>query len=237
MEVVMAKKDKKEKKDKGPSLKQLQAAAEDLNETLGLDPEIETDQDKEDLIEALKEAGEQLEADDEISDETREVLTAIGVELPEAEEAEEEEEEKPAKKADKKADKKSKKKDEDEEEEEASDESDDEESDESSDEEEEEAPKSKKDKKADKGGKKDKEEKKTKNRGSEGKPSPYATILDVICANIDLDRDKIRKILEKEHKLVQGDDYKATAFNTGYQSAHSIIKRLRASGLLKVGKK
>lgn len=110
---------------------QLIAAAKELNELLGVDPEIPTKKsaDEDLIIEKLCEAAELIEEGDEVSEETIEVLTEIGAPGFEAEEQEEEAEEveeKPAKKgkkvAEKPADKKKAKKEEAEEVEEEEDE-------------------------------------------------------------------------------------------------------------------
>jgi len=96
---------------------QLIAAAKELNELLGVDPEIPTKKsaDEDLIIEKLCEAAELIEEGDEVSEETIEVLTEIGApgfeakepaEDPEEDPEPEEEDEKPAKKSAKKEEKK-----------------------------------------------------------------------------------------------------------------------------------
>ena len=95
--------------------------AEEMNETMGLDPAIDLDQDIEDLVEAIKENAydedkpeDSIQPDDEFSDTSWEILAAM--EIPPAVEHiggdsddDDEEEEKPkAKKDEKKSDKKAK---------------------------------------------------------------------------------------------------------------------------------
>lgn len=62
---------------KNPLKKDLVAAAKELNEVMGLDPEIDVTLNKKDLIEVLREAAELVEEDDELTDATDEVLEAL----------------------------------------------------------------------------------------------------------------------------------------------------------------
>ncbi len=86
-------------------MKNLIKAAKELNEVLGLDPEIKTDGVKKEVLERkLKEASTMIEPEDNVSEETIQTLEAFGAmqkaepeEPKEAEEADKPEEEAPAK--------------------------------------------------------------------------------------------------------------------------------------------
>ena len=73
--------------------KRLIEAAKELNKTLGLQPEIDVNQDVEGLKEEILVAAELLEPGDDISEETEEVINLLMEENGESSEEEEEEEE------------------------------------------------------------------------------------------------------------------------------------------------
>ena len=75
--------------------KKVQDAAEELNEVLGLEPEIELEQDSGTLKEEVIAGAELVEPDDELSDETIKVVEALqrGGEIVDGDEYEEEDEE------------------------------------------------------------------------------------------------------------------------------------------------
>ena len=70
---------KKEKKSEGFDLAVLVGAAEDMNAIMGLEPEIDTDLDEAELVEAIKFEAEEVMSKDKFSDATWGLLEEMGV--------------------------------------------------------------------------------------------------------------------------------------------------------------
>ena len=70
---------KKEKKSEGFDLAVLVGAAEDMNAIMGLEPEIDTDLDEAELVEAIKFEAEEVMSKDKFSDATWGLLEKMGV--------------------------------------------------------------------------------------------------------------------------------------------------------------
>ena len=219
---------KKTSKKAGKVDPKLVAAAEDMNEVMGLDEDDVIDTGSEASIKkGLKAAVKLIENGDVFEDETYDVLEEL--ELYTREEEEEEEEEPAPKKG------KGKKAPVVEEEEEEEDE-------EEEDEEEEEEPAPKKGKKGkakakpvvdddDDEEEEEEEEEKPKKKAKAAKgpkgASAYGTALDILCKDPDASKEKLNKALAKKG-IEPG-----AGTNTAYSSVRSIVKRLRDNDLMK----
>lgn len=87
-------KDKNQKAENGISLERLIATAEDMNKIMGLDPEIDLEQDADSLIEEIKSNAKEIRSDDSFEEGTEKILKDLGFIFAKKENTEEEAEEK-----------------------------------------------------------------------------------------------------------------------------------------------